>query len=442
MSELLVTGLSEVATPLGSAPRRGSEQGWVLRLREEPEILCRNGRIAFVGPRRRRLAELGELREVPRLHLSGTAIPGLVDAHTHLPWAGFRDAEFVERLRGVSYQEIAARGGGILATVRATREATLEELEGLLQSRLDLMLASGTTTAEAKSGYGLELATELRQLEAIARVQQLHPVRLVPTLLAAHEVPIEFREQRERYLDLVCEGIIPAVAERGLARFCDVFCEEGVFTPAESRRVLEAGLRAGLKPRLHADEFRPSGGAEVAALVGAASADHLMAVTEAGIEALARAGVIAVLLPGTSFFLRLERYAPARRLIEAGVPIALGTDCNPGSCYCESLLTVIQLAVFVLGLSVEEALVAATLNSAASLDLASEIGTLEVGKKADFVVLDAPNLWHLAYHFGVPLVSHVVVGGELVYERRISPQLARNPHPPRANAGSTLVRTG
>ncbi len=428
VKEVLITGLAEVATPLGSRAVSGSEQGRVLRLRDEPEILCRGGRIAFVGPRARRLAEFGELRAVPRLELRGTAIPGLVDAHTHLPWSGFRDLEFVERLQGVSYQEIALRGGGILATVQATREATLETLEAELRARLNLMLSCGTIAAEAKSGYGLELATELRQLEAIERVARAHPVRLVPTLLAAHELPLEFRQERKRYLDLVCNAIVPEVAARRLARFCDVFCEQGVFTVSESRQVLEAGLRAGLRPRLHADEFSPSGGAELAAALGAASADHLMAVTDAGIEALAEAKVVAVLLPGTSFFLRLRRYAPARRLIEAGVPIALGSDCNPGSCYTESLLTVLQLAVFELGLSIEEAFVAATLNAAASLDLADEIGTLEVGKRADFAVLDGPNLWHLVYHFGVPLIRHVVVGGELVYERRLACELARNPH--------------
>lgn len=428
MTELLLTGLDEIATPLGTTALRGPDQGRLLRLRDRPELLCRDGRIAWLGPRARRLEELGELPGVPRLEVRGTAIPGLVDAHTHLPWAGFRDEEFVERLRGVTYQEIAARGGGILSTVRATRAAALEELVANVQTRLDWMLASGTTTAEVKSGYGLELATELRQLEAIERARRNHPVRLVATVLAAHEVPEEYRSARQRYLDLVCSEILPEVAARGLARFCDVFCEEGVFTPDESRQVLETGLRLGLLPRLHADEFAPSGGAELAAALGAASADHLLAATPAGIEALAAAGVVAVLLPGTSFFLRLPRRAPARRLIEAGVPVALGSDCNPGSCFTESLLTVLQLAVFELGLSIEEALVAATLNSAASLGLAAEIGTLEVGKRADLAILEGPNLWHLAYHFGVPLVSHVLVGGRLVHSRTLPRDRARDPH--------------
>jgi imidazolonepropionase len=277
------------------------------------------------------------------------------------------------------------------------------------------MLRWGTTTAEAKSGYGLSLADEVKQLRAIRRAAETAPVDLVPTLLAAHEVPPEFRHDRGRYLDLVCEEIIPQVAEAGLARFCDVFCENGVFSAAESRRVLESGARHGLLPRLHADEFADSGGAELAADLGAFSADHLMAVSEAGIEALARSRVTAVLLPGTSFFLKKHVYAPARRLIEAGVPVALATDCNPGSSHTESMPMIVVLAVFELGLTVEESLTAATLNSACSLGLGEEIGTIEAGKRADLVLLDAPNLLHLVYHYGINPVAAVVKGGRLVH---------------------------
>ena len=413
--DLLITGLGEVATPLGSGPRRGREQGEIRRLRGA-EILCRDGRIAFVGGPEERRRAFGELDGVERLDgRGGTAVPGFVDAHTHLPWAGSREMEFAQRLAGRSYQEIAAAGGGILSTVRSTRGASREELVAAMLPRLARMLASGTTTAEAKSGYGLSLADEQRQLEAIRDVSQLQPVRLVPTLLAAHEVPPEHRAERERYVDLVCSEIVPAVAGRGLARFCDVFCERGVFSVAESRRVLEAGLAHGLLPRLHADEFADSGGAELAAELHALSADHLMAVSDAGIEALAEAGVTALLLPGTSFFLRSKSRAPARRLIAAGVPVALATDCNPGSSNTESLPTIAQLAVFELGMTTEEVLTAVTLNPAASLGLGSEIGTLEVGKSADVTLLDAPNLLHLAYHYGVDPVRSVVRSGHEVY---------------------------
>jgi len=413
--DLLIENLGEIATPLGRSSRRGREQGVVERIRDG-EILCRGGRIAFVGTRAEREAALGPMPGAERLDgRGGTAVPGFVDAHTHLPWAGSREMEFAQRLAGKSYEEIAAAGGGILSTVRSTRGAGRAALVEAMLPRLERMLACGTTTAEAKSGYGLSLDDELAQLEAIRDAAGRQPVELVPTLLAAHEVPPEHRADRERYVELVCSDIVPAVAARGLARFCDVFCEHGVFSATESRRVLEAGLAHGLLPRLHADEFVDSGGAELAADLRALSADHLMAVSERGIEALAGAGVTALLLPGTSFFLRKKSWAPARRLVEAGVPVALATDCNPGSSYTESVPTIAQLAVFELGLTVEEVLTAVTLNAAASLALADEIGSIEVGKRADVLVLDAPNLLHLAYHYGVNPVRSVVKSGREVF---------------------------
>jgi imidazolonepropionase len=414
MTDLLIHNLSEVATPEGSSPRRGADQRRVLRMKSA-EVLCRDGRIAFVGPPEERRAAFGELPDADRLDgRGGTLIPGFVDPHTHLPWSGSREDEFAARLAGRTYQEIAAAGGGILSSVAATRRASEEELAANVRKRLDQMLTWGTTTAEAKSGYGLTLDDELKQLRAIRAASAAHAVDLVPTLLAAHEVPPEWRHDRGRYVDLICEEIVPAAAEQGLARFCDVFCEQGVFSAAESRRVLEAGARHGLAPRLHADEFVDSGGAELAADLGALSADHLMAVSPAGVEALARSGVTAVLLPGTSFFLMKHVYAPARRLIEAGVPVALATDCNPGSCFTESMPAVFVLAVFELGLTIEESLTAATLNSACSLGLGNEIGSVEAGKRADLVLLDAPNLLHLAYHFGINPVAAVVKGGRVV----------------------------
>jgi imidazolonepropionase len=408
---LLIHNLAEVATPEGSTPRRGVEQGRVRRLRGA-EVVCDGGRIAFVGSPEERRRQFGELPGAERLDgRGGTLIPGFVDPHTHLPWAGTREEEFAARLAGKSYQEIAAAGGGILSTVAATRRASEEELAANVVRRMDQMLAWGTTTAEAKSGYGLTLGDELKQLRAIRRASDGHAVDLVPTLLAAHEVPPEHRGLRGRYVDLICDEIVPAAAEAGLARFCDVFCERGVFSAEESRRVLEAGARHGLAPRLHADEFADSGGAELAASLGALSADHLMAVSPAGIDALAASGVTAVLLPGTSFFLMKKAYAPARRLVEAGVPVALATDCNPGSSHTESMPMIVVLAVLQLGLSIEESLTAATLNAACSLGLGGEIGSIEPGKRADLVLLDAPNLLHLAYHYGINPVASVVKGG-------------------------------
>ncbi len=425
--DLLIENLAEVATPEGSAPLRGAEQGRVRRTRcsegagsgEGLEVLCRAGRIEFVGVPELRRERFGEVPDVPRLDgKRGTLIPGFVDPHTHIPWAGTRETELFERLAGKTYQAIAAEGGGILSTVASTRRASEDEITGNVLRHLDWMLAGGTTTIEAKSGYGLNLADELKQLVALNRAVAEHPVRILPTLLAAHEVPPEHRADpagRARYVDLICDEIVPAVAARGLARFCDVFCEAGVFSAAESRRVLEAGIRHGLAPRLHADEFADSGGAELAAELGALSADHLMAVSDRGIEALAGSGVTAVLLPGTSFFLRKERYAPARRMIEAGIPVALATDCNPGSSYTESMPMIVTLAVFQLGLSVEESLTAATLNAACCLGVGDEVGSIEVGKRADLALLDAPNLLHLAYHYGVNPIAAVVREGRLVY---------------------------
>ncbi|MEA2600387.1 MAG: imidazolonepropionase [Acidobacteriota bacterium] len=414
MTDLLIQNLAEVATPEGMSPQRGEEQRRVSR-RRGAEVLCRDGRIAFVGDPGERRRLFGELPEAERLDgRGGTLIPGFVDPHTHLPWAGTREEEFAARLAGKTYQEIAAAGGGILSTVASTRRAGEDELVANVRRRMDQMLAWGTTTAEAKSGYGLNRDDELKQLRAIRRASSEHPVDLVPTLLAAHEVPPEHRQDRGRYVDLICDEIVPATAEAGLARFCDVFCETGVFSAAESRRVLEAGARYGLSPRLHADEFADSGGAALAAELGALSADHLMAVSPAGIEALAGSGVTAVLLPGTSFFLMKQRYAPARALVTAGVPVALATDCNPGSSHTESMPMVVVLAVLQLGLTIEESLTAATLNSACSLGLGHEIGSIEAGKRADLVLLDAPNLLHLVYHYGINPVAAVVKGGQVV----------------------------
>jgi imidazolonepropionase len=414
--DLLIHNLAEVATPEGSSPLRGADQRRIRRL-PGAEVLCRDGRIAFVGSPDERRRQFGELPDAERLDgRSGTLIPGFVDPHTHLPWAGSREEEFAARLAGKTYQEIAAAGGGILSTVKATRRASEEELAANVLRRMDHMLACGTTTAEAKSGYGLTREDELKQLRAIRTASARHPVDLVPTLMAAHEIPPEHRQDRRRYLDLICEEIVPATAAEGLARFCDVFCEKGVFTPEESRQVLEAGVRHGLAPRLHADEFVDSGGAELAAELGALSADHLIAVSPAGVEALARSGVTAVLLPGTSFFLMKHKYAPARQLVEAGVPVALATDCNPGSSHTESMPMVVVLAVFELGLTIEESLAAATLNSACCLGLGAEIGSIETGKRADLVLLDAPNLLHLVYHYGINPVAAVVPSGRFDVE--------------------------
>ena len=417
MSRLVVRHLAELATPLGDGALSGEAQGRLLRVRDAA-LAVEDGRIVFAGPDSDFASAFGEAAGEGDVVLDGrgkTAVPGFVDPHTHLPWAGFRENEFNERLKGRTYAEIAAAGGGIVATVEATRRASVAELAALVRSRLDRMLLHGTTFCEAKTGYGLELAAERRQLDAIRSGAEGHPVGVVATALPAHEVPLERRASpagKARYVDECCADILPALAEGG-ARFSDVFCETGVFDLDESRRLLLRGRELGLVPRLHADELTPLGGARLAAAAGAASADHLLFATPDGIEAMARAGVVATLLPGTSVFLRMDRYAPARAMIAAGVPVALATDCNPGSSYTESLPAIAFFATIGMGMTAEETLTAMTLNAAASLGEAAARGTLEPGKRADAVLLDGPSLEHLVYHYGVNPVTHVVAGGRL-----------------------------
>ncbi len=381
-----------------------------------------DGRVAFAGPDAEFVRRYGEAPRPGETVLDGagkTAVPGFVDAHTHLPWDGFREEEFNRRLKGETYAEIAAKGGGIVATVAATRAASLETLAANVRERLDRMLAHGTTFCEAKTGYGLDLANETKQLAAILAGAKGHAVGVAPTALPAHELPPERRGSdalRARYVAEVRKEILPALAEGG-ARFVDVFCEEGVFSLDESLAILETGRSLGLVPRVHADELTPLGGASLAARVKAASADHLLFATDAGIADMAKAGVVATLLPGTSVFLRMNRYAPARKMVAAGVPVALGTDCNPGSSYTESLPAVAFLASVGMGLTAEETLTAMTLNAAASLGEGARRGTLEEGKSGDAVLLDGPSLEHLVYHWGVSLVTDVVAGGRHVASR-------------------------
>ncbi|MDQ6801837.1 MAG: imidazolonepropionase [Acidobacteriota bacterium] len=403
-SVLLIRNLSQIATPTGRSGVRGPAMR-KLALHENAVIVVRDGRIDYVGPERGTDFPITEEFDARR----ATAIPGFVDSHTHLPWAGFRESEFNRRLQGESYEQIATSGGGIASTVRATRAASEQQLVENVLERARLMSRHGTTTAEAKSGYGLNVADEVKQLRAIRKANEASPVRLIPTCLAAHEFP---SEKREEYVDEIVNAVLPAVAKEKLAVFCDAFVERGVFTREQGERVLRAGIALGMKPRVHADEFSDSDGAALAAQLDAASADHLMHVSENGIAALSKSNTVANLLPATSFFLMSQRYAPARSLIDAGAIVSLSTDCNPGSSMTESMSMVMQLATLQMKMTVEESLTAATLNGAASLGLANETGSIEVGKRADIVLIDAPNYLHLVYHFGVNLVRDVFRDGE------------------------------
>ena len=358
---------------------------------EDGALAAREGRLIFVGPTDvcDRLIETAPGATV--LDASGCAVvPGFVDPHTHLVFAGDRRGELGRRLAGATYSQIAAEGGGILATVAATRKAGLDDLVALARPRLAEMLRCGTTTAEAKSGYGLTVGDELKMLRAMRALEGSQPVELVSTFMGAHEVPPEFRDDPEAYVDLVVDRMLPAVVDERLAEWNDVFCERGVFTPAQSTRILEAGRRLGLQARIHANELGETGGAQVAARVGARSADHLVFLGDDDIAALARAGVVATLLPTAAFYLKLGQYAPARRLIEAGVPVALATDVNPGGGFSPSMPFAMTLACFAMGLTFEESLNAATANAAYALDRHERVGSLEPGKQCDAVIVGGP----------------------------------------------------
>lgn len=371
--------------------------------------------IRWVGP----AADLpSEHRAAERLDAGGgLVVPGLVDCHTHLAFGGWRAEEFVERIRGLSYLDIARAGGGIARTVRLTRAASEDELTSRAAGFLAAMAALGVTTVECKSGYGLDRENELRLLRVYRRLSASQPVRLVPTLLGAHVVPQEFRERRAEYIALLVDDLIPAVAAEGLARCCDAFVEAGAFTPAEARRVLRAGQAAGLAAKLHADQLSDGGGAALAAELGALSADHLECVSDGGAAALARAGVVAVALPLASLYLG-QPPMPARRLIDGGVAVAVATDFNPGSAPSYHLPLALTLACTLLGMTPGEALKAATIHAARAVGLERRVGSLEPGKAADFAVMDAPDVDHWLYHFQPNACRMTVIGGEPRWLRR------------------------
>lgn len=413
-ADFLLVGASELVTCAGNAPAVGAEQSRVAVI-ENGAIAARDGMIVWVGKEKNIDAEVDVEAEATRLDAGFRAVlPGLVDTHTHMVWAGDRGDEFDRRLEGATYSEILAAGGGILRTVDATRQATFEALLSAAGARLERMSRWGTTSVEVKSGYGLEPASEYKMLETVLELGKRHPQELVPTFLGAHTLPREARgsqRARERYVDLVCEEMIPTVAKRHLARFVDVFIDEHAFGLAEARRVLESGRRAGLGLKIHADQLSSDGGAELAGELGAVSADHLEHLSPEGMSALAQSGTVAVMLPGATLFLRSHAYANGRALIEAGVPVAVATDVNPGSCPSESMPLMMQLACLYCGLSVDEAIVAGTANAAAASGLEDRCGSLEPGKRCDLLVLDAPERRQLIYKLGSPQIHMVVARG-------------------------------
>lgn len=407
MSSLLIHNIGMLATPTGMEARRGADQGQIEVL-ENAWIYIENDEIIAYGNRNQPIT-LGQ-----KLDAGGRLVtPGLVDAHTHLIFGGWRQNELAMKIRNVPYLDILAAGGGILSTVKATRAATEEELRKKASAALDEMLGFGTTTCEAKSGYGLNLEDELKQLRVIKGLNKSHPMDVVPTFMGAHAVPPEFKDDREGYLDLLCKKLIPAVAKQKLAKFCDVFCETAVFTAAESRRILETAKEYELLPKIHADEIDPIGGSVLAGELGAISAEHLIVCPEDGIRSMAEGGTIACLLPATSFYLN-STYAPARKMIEASVPVAMASDFNPGSCPCLNLQLVMNLGCLKYRMTPEEVLTAVTLNAAAAIGMADKVGSIERTKQADLVIWDAPDLNYLCYRLGSNLTHQVLKKGVLV----------------------------
>ncbi|MGF9906778.1 imidazolonepropionase [Brevibacillus porteri] len=416
MKPVWIRHASQLATLAGgsSSPVVGAQMN-ELSIIEDGSIWLEDGVIQRVGTDEElALYYRDRAHEAQIIDASGKLVtPGLIDPHTHLVHAGSRQNEFNMRLNGATYMEIMNNGGGIHSTTAATRAATHEELFAQSKQRLDQFLLHGVTTVEAKSGYGLTLEDELKQLEVAKQLHEEHAIDIVSTFMGAHAVPREYKENPDAFVDVVIEEMIPEVARRKLAVFNDVFCERGVFTPEQSRRILEAGVRHGLLPKIHADEIEPYEGAELAASVGAVSADHLLRASDKGIEQMAEAGVIAVLLPGTAFFLMAES-ANGRKMIDRGVAVAISTDCNPGSSPTVSLPLIMNLGCLKMGMTPAEVLTAATINAAHAIRCSHEIGSLEVGKKADVTIFDVPDFMTLQYRYGINHVNTVIKNGTIV----------------------------
>lgn len=378
----------------------------------EAGVLCRGGKIAWVGPMAGMKEKLPD--DFPEIDAEGKVVlPGFVDSHTHMMFAGDRANEFALRAEGATYQQIAERGGGIISTIRNVRETSKKDLKRSAARYMLEMMRHGTTAVEVKSGYGLDMDSEIKMLEAINELMHEEMISVVPTFIGAHAIPPEYKENRQGYISLVMEKMIPYVGKKKLAQFCDVFCEQGYFDLKESEGILNEGKKAGMAPKVHADELTALGGAQLAARVGAVSADHLEHVSDEGIAALRAAGVVATLLPGVSFFLN-HGYAPARTLIDSGVAVAIATDFNPGSCMSYSIPTMMTIACTQMGMTPEEALTAATFNAAAALNMSTSVGSIEVGKNADIIIADIPEYRYLAYHFGTNHVWKTIKNGTIL----------------------------
>ena len=416
-ADLILKNIGKLVTMQGSSSFRVKEEMNKINIIENAYIAVKNGKILAIGVG----DEFGNLcGDDTKIHdAEGLLVtPGLIDSHTHLIHGGSRENEFSMKLNGVPYIEILNNGGGILSTVKATKESSEEELYKKAKKSLDRMLEFGVTTVEEKSGYGLELNTEIKQLEVARVLDKNHPVDLVHTFLGAHAVPEEYKENHKAYIDILVDVMMPKIKDMGLAEFCDVFCEEGVFTIEESEYILQKAKEIGYKLKIHADEIESLGGAELAAKLGCVSADHLMAASEEGIKMMAENNVVANILPATSFNLN-KNYADCRKMIDMGAIVSLSSDYNPGSCPSENLQLVMQLGCLHLKMTPNEVLTAVTINAAYAIDRADKIGSIEVGKNADFVVFDARNVEYLMYHFGINHTKKVYKNGNLVVDNKV-----------------------
>lgn len=416
--DLIIKNTSEVVTCSGFKAKKGREMA-DLSIIENGVIVVKDGLIEAVGkPEILKNCNEDNFRVIDAQKRS--VLPGFVDPHTHFVFGGYRPDEYDMRLRGKSYMEIMEKGGGIVNTVEATRKASKEDLIESGMKRLDSMLSFGVTTVEGKSGYGLDLETEVKQLEVMAELNKIHPVDIAPTFLGAHALPKEYNGRKDEYVDFVINEVLPVVSEKKLAEFCDVFCEEGVFSVAQSRKLLKKAKEYGLRPKLHADEIVQLGGAELAAELDAVSADHLLQASDTGIKEMAKNGVVATLLPGTAFSLK-ENYARARYMIDNGLAVALATDMNPGSCFTESIPLIFSLATLYMGITTEEAITALTINAAAATGREKTAGSIDSGKKADIQIIEFPSYKYIPYHIGVSTTDTVIKDGAVVFtkERRI-----------------------
>ena len=412
--DILITGLASLATPKGNTPKGGHEQGSIVEM-IRPSVILSGGKISRVLSEPDAMTlEIGDFEVIDGTGM--TLLPGFVDPHTHLVFGGTREEEFSMRLRGESYMEIMKKGGGIASSVAKTRGAGFEELMSITRKRLMGMASHGITTVEAKSGYGLDKETELKQLRVVKKLKDEGIVEIVSTSMGAHSVPPEYKGRESVFLDMLIEEVLPYVKEEGLAEFCDIFCEKGVFSVEDSGEYLKKCRDMGFRLKLHADEMSDLGGAFLAAELGAISADHLLKASDEGLEAMKEAGVIPVLLPLTAFSLK-EEYADGRRMIDMGLPVALGTDFNPGSSYSYSIPLLAALACLQMGLTPEEMLTAITLNSACAIGRGEIKGTIEEGKDADLVLIDAPSYRFLPYHFGVNQAVMTIRAGAVIYTR-------------------------